>query len=67
MVAFRVAKTAEGGPKGWVVERINEGEPPAVVGLLYASAADALKDANRLNSEFSRRGKRQDSSLRPLL
>jgi hypothetical protein len=65
MVTFRVAKAAEGGPQGWVVERLEKGSAPVVVGLLYASAAEALEDANRLNAEFSRREKRSDTPLRP--
>ena len=65
MVTFRVAKAAEGGPQGWVVERLEIGSSPVVVGLLYASAAEALQDANRLNAEFSRRDKQSDTPLRP--
>ena len=65
MVTFQVAKTANGGPRGWVVERVEEGAPPVVVGLLYASAAEALKDANRLNAEYARHRERAIVPLRP--
>lgn len=64
MVTFRVAKAADGGPQGWVVERVEKGAPPIVVGLLYASAAEALKDANRLNAEHARRDARPAAAAR---
>ena len=53
MVTYRVAKAAEGGPKGWVVERVEKGTAPVVVGVLYKSATAALEDANRLNAEHA--------------